>query len=74
MFYLPAVFGSRRCNKGDKLALAHHMWKMGQVSVTDFQKSSENYLELLFPGQVLRMTWNVLDMLVSALLSVLANG
>ena len=44
-FYLPAVFGSRRCNKGKELALAHHMGKVGQVGVTDFQK-------------VLRMTWD----------------
>ena len=45
MVYLPAVFGRRRCNKGDKLALAHHMGKVGQAGVTDFQK-------------VLRMTWD----------------
>ena len=45
MFHFPAVFGSWRCNKRDKLALAHHMRKVRQVGVTDFQK-------------VLRMTWN----------------
>ena len=70
MFYLPAVFGRRRCNKGDKLALAHHMGKMRRVGECHwFAKSSQNGLGLFF----LRTTWNVLDMLVSTLLSVLVN-